>query len=276
MSRTRGWAFTLNNYTDDEKEHIKNIKCNYLIFGEEVGESGTPHLQGYILFTNAKTMSAAKKTISKRCHIEKAIASAEKNKEYCSKDGTIFEKGDCPKQGERNDLEKLRNKILDDELTVNDIIMENPMMYHQYGRTLNKIEDLKLRQNQRKEMTKGIWYWGPTGVGKSHKAFENYSPDTHYNVPDDGDWWDAYTQQDTVILNDFRGSISYNTMLQMVDKWPYAVRRRNREPMPFTSKLVIVTSSLKPEEVYNRRDDEDKIEQLLRRFEVIQLSQNYT
>ena len=145
------------------------------------------------------------------------------------------------------------------------------MKYHQYGRTLNKIEDLAMRNKYRSEMTKGIWYWGETGVGKSHKAFEGFNPKTHYVLPNDNGWWDAYTQQDTIIINDFRGEIRYNELLNLVDKWPFNVKRRNREPIPFISKTVIITSSLKPEDVYHNRNDEDKIEQLLRRFEVIKV-----
>ena len=39
-------------------------------------------------------------------------------------------------------------------------------------------------------------------------------------------------------------------------------------PLPFTSKHIIITSSLGPEEIYNKRDAEDKIEQLMRRINV--------
>lgn len=48
-------------------------------------------------------------------------------------------------------------------------------MYHQYGRTLNAVEDITLRQKYRKWMTEGIWIYGKTGVGKSHLRID--SPD---------------------------------------------------------------------------------------------------
>ena len=28
----------------------------------------------------------------------------------------------------------------------------------------------------------GLWLWGDTGAGKSHEAFVDYDPDTHYEV----------------------------------------------------------------------------------------------
>jgi len=57
---SRYYVFTLNNYSDDEKRQIKsaveNKTCigkskhviSYCCYGEEVAESGTKHLQGYL------------------------------------------------------------------------------------------------------------------------------------------------------------------------------------------------------------------------------------
>lgn len=157
-------------------------------------------------------------------------------------------------------------------MMVDTIAIENPEIYHQYGRTLNKLEELRMRQVFRAEMTEGVWYYGETGVGKSHRAFKNYTPQTHYVLPNDNGWWDGYVQQDIVIINDFRGFLSYDFMLQMIDKWPFSVKRRGREPIPFISKKVIITSSLSPKEVYNKRNDNDSIKQLRRRMKVIKLS----
>ena len=158
----------------------------------------------------------------------------------CEKTGKVklsnpefFEFGDVPQMGKRVDLDKVKDDILSGEYTVDELCCVNPIMIDKYGRTLDRLEDIRMRGIERTEMTKGIWYWGPTGVGKTHKAAE--TPGTKYWVPNDGGWWDAYKQQDVVILNDFRGHIAYGELLQMVDKWPYAVRRRGRQPMPFTS-----------------------------------------
>ncbi len=96
-----------------------------------------------------------------------------------------------PKQGKRVDLDSLKCAIVGGETTVDEVVMDNPMMYHKYGRTLNKIEDIALRQRSRDWMTEGVWYFGPTGVGKSHRAFEGYTPETHYVYPNDGGWWMA-------------------------------------------------------------------------------------
>lgn len=272
--KARSFCYTLNNWTQDELDSLRNIECKYQIIGKEVGSNGTKHLQGYISFKNPRAFNSVKK-LCKRWHLEIAKGSPQDNYKYCSKDGDFEEIGERNDQGKRNDLIELKDEILKG-MKVDDIAIENPNMYHQYGRTLNKIEDLVMRKRYRTEMTKGIWYWGETGVGKSHKAYEGYTPETHYDLPNDRGWWDGYTQQDTVIINDFRGEIKYNELLKLVDKFPHAVSRRGREPIPFTSKTVIITSSLSPDQIYRNRDEEDHIAQLLRRFEIVHMSRNGT
>ena len=70
-----------------------------------------------------------------------------------------------------------------------------------------------------------------------------------------------------VIFDEFRGQIPFNELLRIVDIHPtYSVRRRCREPMPFISKKVIITSALPPWEVYKHLDQGDSLAQLYRRF----------
>jgi len=279
-TRARAYCYTLNNWSKEEWDKVQLLGDYGCVAPEFAPTTGTPHLQGYFYFQNKKTFSALKKQLP-RARFKCCDGNAEQNRTYIfgpyEKDGKVkpfnpeaIEWGEMPKQGKRTDLDEIKNQILAGK-KVDEIAIEEPFTYHLYGRTLSKLEDLYLRKKFRTEMTKGIWYHGKTGVGKSHKAFEDFTPETHYVVPNDGGWWDGYTQQETVIINDFRGEIAYNQLLQMVDKWPYSVKRRGREPMPFTSKKVIITSSLPPAEVYKRRNEEDSLDQLSRRFNVIEL-----
>lgn len=96
--RSRIWVFTLNNFIEDDKIRIENYakkeKCK-LVMQAEKGESGTPHLQGFIEFINARSFSSVKKALSKndkdkRIHIEKA-RNAKAAEEYCKKEDTRIE-----------------------------------------------------------------------------------------------------------------------------------------------------------------------------------------
>lgn len=242
-------------------------KFKYLLQGEEIcPDTGNSHIQGYLQLKNAQTFDYMKKHVFvNNEHFEVCKGSAQSNMDYCMKDGKYEEEGEPPKQGKRSDLEAVKSDIVGGVISVDDIIINNPMVYHQYGRTLNAIEERVMAQKFRKDMTIGVWLYGDTGTGKSHIALNNFSPETHYIYPNDNGWWDNYRQQNVVVLNDFRGEIPYNQLLQLIDKWPYEVKRRGRPPMPFLSKIVIITSSLCPDKVYHNRADEDKIAQLLRR-----------
>lgn len=289
--KRRDYPFTLNNWTTDELNIIKDINCKYLVIGQEIGDNGTPHLQGYIEFKNPISFMSIKKKLGNRAHIE-LIGRKGTPKQaagYCCKgngkypkgtdwaqfydnhapDAIVFEKGELSAQGARADLLELKECIMSGSMTVDDITLDDPVKFHQYGRTLNKLEDLRMRSIFRTEMTEGIWIYGATGSGKTHYAMKNFTPNTHYVYPYDNGWWDAYKQQDTVIINEFRGEIKFSKLLDLVDKWAYMVKRRNREPLPFVSKKVIITSSLSPEEVY--KDCDEDLNQLYRRFKICEM-----
>lgn len=281
MSQARNWIFTINNYNDNDEKQLKELTNVYVLYAYEVGDSGTPHLQGYLYSKEKISRKALSKKLPK-AHLELANGTLEENKKYIigpyEKDGKIkpynpnhFTVGNEPKQGKRGDLDDIKQSIIEGSTTVDQICIENPMIYHQYARTLTKIEDLAMRKKFRTETTECIWYYGATGVGKSHKAYENFHPDTHYNWKDDGGWQDGYTQQETVIINEFRGEIKYKDLLLLCDKWPYEVRRRSREPMPFISKKIIITSALPPSEIYHNLSEKDSLEQLTRRIKIIKL-----
>jgi len=89
ISPAKRWCFTLNNYTSNDIDAFKFHSSKYkkCIIGEEVGESGTPHLQGYIYFnTKLRPLSLFKDL---GAHFEKARGSCLDNFKYCSKEGKV-------------------------------------------------------------------------------------------------------------------------------------------------------------------------------------------
>lgn len=83
-------CFTYNNPNDTVIQDIIEI-CTlrgYLYcIGEEVGEKGTPHLQGYMEFPNPKQWKTVQNLFKKKAHIEKAKGNRKANLKYCKKDG---------------------------------------------------------------------------------------------------------------------------------------------------------------------------------------------
>jgi len=83
------WCFTLNNYGGGAIETMIKVlqpKDKYII-GKEVGDEGTPHLQGFINFYTKKRMSQLKKLHPSQIHWEKCKGTQLQNVQYCSKGG---------------------------------------------------------------------------------------------------------------------------------------------------------------------------------------------
>lgn len=151
MSRIRAWSFTWNNYTEDDIIYIKNLSYNYLIYGKEVGEEkNTPHLQGFIYFSNGKNFERVRK-LFKNNHVEdtKCIPASIN---YCMKEGDYYEYGTKPQQGKKKEPEEEIDLIKPDRPWQSDImqlISEKPDYRSIY------------------------WYWDSIGnTGKS--AFTKY------------------------------------------------------------------------------------------------------
>jgi len=104
VNPSKKWCFTMNNYSEDNYSAIVcYIKrdCNVAIIAKEVGESGTPHLQGYLEFkVKKRPQSVFREQIDidkfgygglscnkpMKIHWSKAKGSKIANFEYCSKD----------------------------------------------------------------------------------------------------------------------------------------------------------------------------------------------
>jgi hypothetical protein len=113
------WQFTLNNYTQDEYERICELGVHatveYLIVGEEIGASGTPHLQGHISFVSQRRFRQVKNWVSPRAHLE-VVRLLRSHIEYCKKDGSYREFGTPPSSalaasGKRNELDLFRATV---------------------------------------------------------------------------------------------------------------------------------------------------------------------
>jgi len=78
---------------------------------EEIGDSGTPHLQGAITFRKAMRGSTVK-ALCDKIHWGVMLCNARDGKafQYCRKDGKMVIDYKDPKQGKRNDLGEVRTR----------------------------------------------------------------------------------------------------------------------------------------------------------------------
>lgn len=90
------WSFTLNNYTQDDLDRLASAhaEVDYLIFGKEVGASGTPHLQGTVCFRSRKRLPQVTSIIgSAHCSVTRSLLGSIN---YCKKEGDWVEVGTNP------------------------------------------------------------------------------------------------------------------------------------------------------------------------------------
>lgn len=83
------WCFTLNNYEVEQIERIEQVlkhECKWYVFQAEVGEEGTPHLQGTICLKLRQRLTQLK-AIDPKIHWE-PTKSVKASVAYCTKQET--------------------------------------------------------------------------------------------------------------------------------------------------------------------------------------------
>jgi len=263
--KVRWFVVTNWNIDCDYDALIAEGRVRFLAYGPEVAPTtGRPHHQLYMYLhkdtaRGARSLGNLGKMFGDtHCKVLPMFGKISDNEAYCAKEnaGELIKHGNEPKQGARGDVDEAVDKIMKGDMTADEICVENPGFFHQYGRTLDRAEAIALRQKYRTEMTACTWYTGPTASGKSHAVFEGYDPATHYVKNLNEDWWDGYKGQPIVIFNEFRGQIPFKEMLDLIDKWPKTVKWRCKEPVPFLAREIRISSIKKPEDVYVNQSGE--------------------
>jgi hypothetical protein len=261
--RQRRWAFTVNNYTEKDVDVIRswNKSAKYLIFGKEKApKTGTPHLQGYVHFINAKCFSSMKKKIP-TIHLEVAKGNDAQNKDYCSKDMIFEEYGEPTKQGKRTDIDLVKQMIKDGkdlhecyEVATSYQSAKFAQLYHQSH-----------YDNGDREKPTVIWLHGSTGTGKTRWAFDNY-PNIQNVSYHNGFFQGLRVKHDAVLIDDFRKDFcKFHYLLKILDRYPMTVNIKGGQ-LWWKPKVIIITCPYDPETVYDTRED---VKQLTRRIDHI-------
>lgn len=266
MSRSRNWCFTINNYSNEEIEKCNNVECNYIIYGDETGAEGTPHLQGYLEFKDAKTLSSVKKMLGGRAHLEIRRGTPLQASDYCKKEGKFVERGELSHQGKRTDLEEIADLVKTGG--IEKVVEERPDAFIKYGKNIERLSELLMKPRDMNKPPTIKWLWGSAGVGKTKSATANCDSFYTWNSTK---WWNGYRQQQRIVIDDFDYDVSddkslakYRYLLRLLDRYPIQVETKGGM-IHINSPEIFITCEFPPDHYWT----DNKLLQITRRLDEI-------
>ena len=267
MSRSRNFCFTLNNYSEADFDRLIATECKYLIIGREKGEEGTPHLQGYFSFKDAKTLGGCK-IIDPRAHWEICKGLPSQNRAYCIKQGDFTEIGTIPVDpSKKGEGEKRRwedafaavkeNRIQDVPADIKCRHLKSiEYAVAREADSVRKLSNLETLDNQ--------WRWGDPKSGKSEGARAE-NPDLYLKLVR-SKWFDHYNHEPVVLIEDVdpESAKQAQYIKTLADVYPVRVEVKGGTMM-IRPKRIIVTSNYHPRDIFSGID----LEAIERRFDIL-------
>lgn len=267
-NRSRGWCFTVNNPSEYYEELFitlrDTIPWQYIVFGRERGESGTPHLQGYVYFTNKKSFTQVKEYLGQQAHIEPQRGPTQRAIEYCKKDGDIYEYGQAP-TGPAGQADKWRTVLqLARQGNLEEIEKAYPAIFIRYHSKLQGLH--RPERPVILDILENEWWFGPTGTGKSRRLWNHY-PD-HYQKSLNK-WWDGYNGEETVAIEEWapKNEVTASFLKIWSDRYPFTAEIKGGTLQKIRPKRIIVLSNYSIDECFSNEQDLGPIK---RRFKVVQ------
>ena len=267
-SRSRAWCFTLNNFIAhgwdnwrDRLSRLPNVK--YLVCEEEVGKEGTPHLQGYVSFINARTFESMSKFFEGFAHLETARGNALDNKKYCTKDNVhVFEIGEPP-VCKKVDWELLLNEF--ENLPINEFISKHPKEAIFHYQKLVNLSNARYQEQPQSCYngslgSKNFWIYGAPRTGKSTWARKQCK---NIYLKACNKWWTGYNHHyQLVLMEDFppyeqtKGALGQHMKL-WADRFTFTAETKGGHLFIHPKDYVfIVTSNYSIEECFGEGDVE--------------------
>lgn len=250
------WMVTINNPLNDQLPGVWT-DVQYAVWQREKGEQGTEHLQVYVVFSNKKRRQWCNSHCT-AAHWEPRKGNHKQAKDYVTKEDTRIagpwecgEEGDnLGGQGKRNDLTSLK-RALDEGKSETDIAQDDELfaVWARHHKIIPRYKMLRA-EHQRDWQTTVTVYWGPSGSGKSRRARDEAGPGAFW-LPKPSShtaplYWDGYEGQEHVVIDEFYGWMSRDTMQRVIDRYPLPVACRGYSA-PFVAKKVWITSNDPPE-----------------------------
>jgi len=268
QSTTKGgyWLGTIphRDFTPFLMPGIKYIKGQL-----EIGEGGFTHWQVMVHTKGQQRLSWLKKNFGSTGHWEVSRSDAAEDyvwKEETSVAGTRFELGTKSlKRGAASDWDDIWDMAKQGRFE--DIPKDVTIRCYSQIKSIAK--DHMLPQAGTKKV---IVYWGTTGTGKSHTAWEEAGLSAFPKDPL-SKFWDGYQGHKNVVMEEFRGDIPVSHILRWTDKYPVIVDTKHGACV-LAADSIWITSNLHPRGWYPMLDTATT-DALLRRLDIRERSERY-
>lgn len=261
MRQARYWILTIPR---DDWNPILPDGVQYIRGQPELGESGYRHWQLVAYFPKKVTLSACKSKFAVTAHAEPCRSAAAKQyvwKEE-TRDGEQFEFGTpSVERSSVCDWEEILAKAKSGDLEgiPADVVIRYYSSLARIGADFAAPTALE---------RSCIVYYGPTGTGKSRKAWEEAGLDAFPKDPR-SKFWFGYKGQKNVVLDEFRGGIDISHLLRWLDRYPCNVELKGSSRVLVATNFWI-TSNLHPDQWYPDLDEATKLA-LKRRLVIVHM-----
>jgi len=241
----RDYCFTTFDLTWKPEDHTELAYCSWQ--HEKCPTSGNTHIQGYAEFKEKVQWDTVKKVFGK-AHVEQRRGTQKEAIAYtCKKESQIedgWEWGTMHKQGARNDLKKIQTD-LDAKIPMSTIAQENFETYIKFHRGFEKYQHLLM--TKRNNMPEVTITWGDSGCGKTRRVYEKYGYDNIYKKDASTKWWDGYTQQKVILIDDYDNSCPWTRgyILNLLDRYPMMGETKGGH-VEINSPIIEITSNYEP------------------------------
>lgn len=259
----RIWLLTIprSAWTPALPEGVAYIKGQ----AETGNTTGYEHWQVLAYFGRTVRLAAIKKIFGRQCHGELSRSSASDAyvwKEDTRIDGTQFEFGQRPiKRNSARDWDSIKQKAVLGQLED----VPSDIFVRHYGNLRRIASDYS--KPVAIERTVCV-YWGPTGVGKSRKAWDEAGLEAYPKDPL-SKFWDGYNGQKHVVIDEFRGVVNISHILRWFDRYPVNVEIKGSSTT-LRAERIWITSNLHPRDWYPDLD-ELTVAALLRRLKITKI-----
>ena len=226
---------------------------------ERGGEEDRLHFQFYVEFEHALLPKTASRRIQLQFPTTHTKVCDVNASTYCTKeDSRVYGPWYWPDkfvpregQGERTDLSTAVDCLRSDGWDA--VVLGHPTVFVKYPSGFEKLYATfaRVKRTSRRRLSVYV-LWGAPGLGKTTLAYTYDSDLYRLCLPSRGShiWWDGYTGQDCVLLDDFYGQVPITMMLNILDGWPLRLSTKGSFTYADYTK-VIVTSNVSPDEWYN-------------------------